>query len=165
MIAEHAAWTGQNAWSFLLAGAAFRVTRLLELDIAKDNKTTAGSAEAIEIETARRVLWACYLLDAQIGSGVDKNLNWREDAPLIRLPSNEEAFINGKLPQDDERATLTSFPSLPARFRANLRANHVYLGWVRSQILRLGQKSRLEIAPLFALLTWQKDQPCHAFRS
>lgn len=129
--------TCRNVWAFLLVGSASRVTKLLELDVPKVVEPSLSALEVIELESSRRLLWACYLLDAQIGSGVDINLNWRDETPQIPLPFTEEAFASGKLPGPDETATLSSFASLPERVRDNLRANFVYLGWIRSQILRL----------------------------
>ncbi|KAI5464232.1 hypothetical protein BGZ63DRAFT_148513 [Mariannaea sp. PMI_226] len=147
LIAEYAAMSGRNAWGFLLVGSAARVLRLLELDVPKTMEPTLASPEAIEVESSRRLLWACYLLDAQIGSGVDKNLNWRDDVPQIPLPSPEEAFACGTISGPEETATLSSFTSLPERIRVNLRANLVYLGWLRSQILRLNRVSESALPP------------------
>ncbi len=102
--------------AFLLAGSAFRCHEAFELDVAKEADAYSSSPEAIEMESARRLLWACYMLDAQIGSGVDKNLNWRDDAPPICLPAPEEAFACGTLPGKEEMATLASFTSLRSGF-------------------------------------------------
>jgi hypothetical protein len=137
LLSEYAVMTRQNAWAFLLVGSAFRVIRLLRLDNIQSAETPQTSLDATELESSRRVVWACFLLDTQIGSGVDKNLNWRDDdAPPIPLPCAEEAFTYGSVPDSATEATIVSFPTLPRHSRINLRANIIYVMWLRSQALR-----------------------------
>ncbi|KAH8901653.1 hypothetical protein GQ53DRAFT_708009 [Thozetella sp. PMI_491] len=146
LLSEYAVMTRQNAWAFLLVGSAFRVIRLLRLDNAQGGEAPQNPLDATELESSRRVVWACFLLDSQIGSGVDKNLNWRDDdAPPIPLPCTEEAFTYGSLPDSSGEATIVSFPTLPPHRRVNLRANIIYVMWLRSQALRLNRVSELKI--------------------
>ncbi len=136
LVAEHAAMTGQNAWAFLLVGSASRVIRLLALDRVKESNTPPNAMAVIELESSRRLVWSCFLLDTQIGSGVDDNLNWRADAPQIALPCSEDAFTYGISPPGTELADLTLFPNLPEHYRTGLRSNIIYVMWLRSQSLR-----------------------------
>jgi hypothetical protein len=132
--------TGQNAWAFLLIGNAFRVIRLLGLDSTRESEALKGVLDATELESARRLVWSCYLLDAQIGSGVDKNLSWRGDAPQIPLPCREEAFSSGSVPRDAyEEGDLILLNGLPKAHRMNLRANILYIMCLRSESLRFVQ--------------------------
>ncbi|ESU08007.1 hypothetical protein FGSG_02554 [Fusarium graminearum PH-1] len=51
-----------------------------------------SSPPAVEKESRRRLMWACYILDAWTGSGVDQLTLLREADIKIQLPCNERNF-------------------------------------------------------------------------
>lgn len=83
----------RNAMVFIMISCAYRVIRLLSLDQQKSLDITATAADFQRRESEIRLVWACYFVDALVGTGVEKNLCWRNESPDIPLPGPEQNFI------------------------------------------------------------------------
>ncbi|KAM5353832.1 hypothetical protein ACJ41O_000482 [Fusarium nematophilum] len=83
--------------ALMLSGLAVRMAHALQLNVefspdilcAEANET---APPAVEKESRRRLMWACYILDAWTGSGVDQLTLLREADIKIQLPCNERNF-------------------------------------------------------------------------
>ncbi|KAM0338420.1 hypothetical protein ACHAPQ_002331 [Fusarium lateritium] len=88
---------GEYNQALMLSGLAVRMAHALQLNVefspdilcAEANKS---SPPAVEKESRRRLMWACYILDAWTGSGVDQLTLLREADIKIQLPCNERNF-------------------------------------------------------------------------
>ena len=136
LVCEYAMRTGQHALAFMLTASCYRMVRLLGLDSEaryRSRETPKGLAEE---ESERRLLWSCYTLDSFIGSGVDGNLHWKDEAPHVPLPCSESDFVSQTRPlvpnlYMTDIVLDTNYPGL-----SELRSNVVVLARFRTQVLR-----------------------------
>lgn len=81
----------------MISGLAVRMAHALKInteynaDVLCAEEQTAAPSVASR-ESRRRLMWACYVLDAWAGSGVDQLTLLRENDIKIQLPSNERNF-------------------------------------------------------------------------
>lgn len=125
---------GHNALAFMLVGYSYRMIRLLGLDVESRYLDSHISSDLSKAESEIRLVWSAYILDSIVGSGVDSNLNWHQEAPRIHLPCPENDFVSQSPSQSS--LTLDSFINSPLKARSNLRANVIYLTRLRSRVLR-----------------------------
>lgn len=81
----------------MLSGLAVRMAHALQLNVEFSPdilcaEANESSPPAVEKESRRRLMWACYILDAWTGSGVDQLTLLREADIKIQLPCNERNF-------------------------------------------------------------------------
>lgn len=81
----------------MVSGLAVRMAHALQVNVehspdilCADGNESAPSA--LEKESRRRLMWACYILDAWTGSGIDQLTLLREADIKIQLPCNERNF-------------------------------------------------------------------------
>lgn len=113
--------------------------RLFGLDSPKTPGQRFSPSEWIRIESERRVLWSCFILDSMVGSGVDANLHWKQDFPRIPLPCTEPLYITQVPPRPDEVFTMDAFQVAESIRQMNLRSHMIYLAHLRTQALRYVQ--------------------------
>ncbi|KAG6047600.1 hypothetical protein E4U39_000288 [Claviceps sp. Clav50 group G5] len=88
---------GEYGQALMISGLAVRMAHALKIntefdpDILCTQVDTAAPSVASR-ESRRRLMWACYVLDAWAGSGVDQLTLLRENDIKIQLPSNERNF-------------------------------------------------------------------------
>ncbi|EXJ77350.1 hypothetical protein A1O3_09576 [Capronia epimyces CBS 606.96] len=144
------------ATSFSLIGCCYRLARLLRLDsvgFEEDERTRAHSAaNPTETESRRRLLWACYILDTSVGSGVDANTCWRDGPPQVPLPCPESDFINQRSGAIVRLSANGAFVP-PAPESVGIRAYVVRLSCLRSRVLRLIRQHNLSTDP------WHPESP------
>lgn len=137
---------GDYSKAFLISGFITRRVQLLQLNVEHDNdilcqKNQISSAAK---ESRRRVLWACYLLDASIECGIDQ-LRFVSAGDLqIQLPCVEDSFIRnmpcitemlpvGKtLPFIDKQQVAVA----SAVENIDMRGHYIRAMAIRSKILR-----------------------------
>ncbi|KAF5000711.1 hypothetical protein FGRMN_1552 [Fusarium graminum] len=88
---------GEYNQALMLSGLAVRMAHALQLNVEFSPdilcaEANESSPPAVEKESRRRLMWACYILDAWTGSGVDQLTLLREADIKIQLPCNERNF-------------------------------------------------------------------------
>ena len=131
----------QHALAFVVFGCCLRIMRLLSLDSAKKVSDAPGLSQMTQLETERRLLWSCYLLDSFLGGGVDMNLHWKHGFPCVPLPCSDANFIAQEQYISDLNAPrLSTFEIFPDRSYLNLRSHTIYLVQLRTRVLRSATK-------------------------
>ncbi|PNY28454.1 transcriptional regulatory protein, partial [Tolypocladium capitatum] len=88
---------GEYGQALMISGLAVRMAHALKInteynaDILCAEEDSAAPSVASR-ESRRRLMWACYVLDAWAGSGVDQLTLLHENDIKIQLPSNERNF-------------------------------------------------------------------------
>ncbi|KAK0388456.1 hypothetical protein NLU13_4700 [Sarocladium strictum] len=88
---------GEFTQALMLSGLAVRMAHALKIntEYSPDIMCTEVDESAPSVvarESRRRLMWACYVLDAWTGSGVDQLTLLRETDIKIQLPCNERNF-------------------------------------------------------------------------
>ncbi|CAG7560160.1 unnamed protein product [Fusarium equiseti] len=97
IICAQGAKLGEYTQALMLSGLAVRMAHALQLNVEFSPdilcaEANESSPPAVEKESRRRLMWACYILDAWTGSGVDQLTLLREADIKIQLPCNERNF-------------------------------------------------------------------------
>ncbi|KAL7965992.1 hypothetical protein HDV63DRAFT_397441 [Trichoderma sp. SZMC 28014] len=145
LICEYSIFMDQHALAFVIFGCCVRVMRLLGLDSPEKAAVPSGLAHMTQLETERRLLWSCYLLDSFLGGGVDGNLYWKDDFPGVPLPCSDASFIAQEQYADFETPKLSAFELYPDRSYLNLRSHTIYLVQLRTRVLRLIRNNNQQI--------------------
>jgi hypothetical protein len=136
LVCEYYILKGDNATVFTLAGSSYRLVRLLKLDSDQAAVREPNTAIAItKRESRRRLLWATYLLDASMGSGVAEHTSWCYEIPPVPLPQPESHFLDQKTGPEIYITSDGSFSSQPSR--TNVKAYMIQICCVRTQVLKL----------------------------
>ncbi|KAF7548014.1 hypothetical protein G7046_g8824 [Stylonectria norvegica] len=88
---------GEYTQALMVSGLAVRMAHALQVNVEFSPDILCADANesappAVEKESRRRLMWACYILDAWTGSGVDQLTLLREADIKIQLPCNERNF-------------------------------------------------------------------------
>ena len=83
---------GGYTQALMLSGLVTRMAHALQLNLECTPDAKTGSS-VLWCETRRRLMWACYVLDAWTGSGVDQLTLIREEDIEIQLPCDEPDFL------------------------------------------------------------------------
>ncbi|OAA38365.1 Transcription factor [Metarhizium rileyi] len=96
---------GEYGQALMLSGLAVRMAHALKINTEYNSDILCTEEEEEEEkgedsstpsvasrESRRRLMWACYVLDAWTGNGVDQLTLLRENDIKIQLPSNERNF-------------------------------------------------------------------------
>ncbi|PHH60613.1 hypothetical protein CDD81_1403 [Ophiocordyceps australis] len=88
---------GEYGQALMISGLAVRMAHALKINIEYNSDILCanedGSAPSVASrESRRRLMWACYVLDAWAGSGIDQLTLLREGDIKIQLPCNERNF-------------------------------------------------------------------------
>lgn len=95
LLYEHAARIGEPRLCFLLSGMASRFTQALSLNLEYDHDVlhTTSQMSAVERESRRRLMWACYILDTMLACGL-RDLQVLDTSTLrIQLPCDDRHFL------------------------------------------------------------------------
>lgn len=81
----------------MISGLAVRMAHALKINTEYNSdimctETDENAPSVVSRESRRRLMWACYILDAWSGSGIDQLTLLRENDIKIQLPSNERNF-------------------------------------------------------------------------
>ncbi|KAK5212766.1 hypothetical protein LTR99_003027 [Exophiala xenobiotica] len=132
LICEYCLRTGDNALAFVLWGICYQILRLLGLD-----SPSRMALDLTQREAERRVLWSCFILDSLIGSGVDENLHWHDEAPGVPLPCPDHMFVSQIAFTGHEVPAAVLFISPTGLRQLEIRSHVIYLAFVRTKVLRL----------------------------
>ncbi|GJN78162.1 hypothetical protein PLIIFM63780_001655 [Purpureocillium lilacinum] len=89
---------GEYGQALMISGLAVRMAHALKInaeynaDVLCADERDAAAPSVASRESRRRLMWACYVLDAWAGSGVDQLTLLRESDIKIQLPCNERNF-------------------------------------------------------------------------
>ncbi|EQK98579.1 N-terminal binuclear Zn cluster-containing/DNA binding domain-containing protein [Ophiocordyceps sinensis CO18] len=86
---------GEYGQALMLSGLAVRMAHANpggSPDVLCADDDDAAAPSVASRESRRRLMWACYVLDAWAGSGVDQLTLLRENDIKIQLPCNERNF-------------------------------------------------------------------------
>jgi len=131
LICEYCLRTGDNALAFVLWGICYQILRLLGLD-----SPSRMALDLTQREAERRVLWSCFILDSLIGSGVDENLHWHDEAPGVPLPCPDHMFVSQIAFTGHEVPAAVLFISPTGLRQLEIRSHVIYLAFVRTKVLR-----------------------------
>ncbi|KAM0454348.1 hypothetical protein ACHAPV_008427 [Trichoderma viride] len=145
LICEYSIFMDQHALAFVIFGCCVRIMRLLGLDSPKKAAVPSGLAHMTRLETERRLLWSCYLMDSFLGGGVDGNLIWKDDFPCVPLPCSDASFVAQEQYADFEAPKLSAFELYPDRSYLNLRSHTIYLVQLRTRVLRLIRNNNQQV--------------------
>lgn len=134
----------QHALAFVVFGCCVRIMRLLSLDSPKKVPASPGLSQMTQLETERRLLWSCYILDSFLGGGVDGNLYWKDDFPCVPLPCSDANFVAQEQYPDFNAPKLSTFELFPDRSYLNLRSHTIYLVQLRTRVLRSVMERELD---------------------
>lgn len=100
LLHDHSIRIGQYSTAFMLTGVMTRMAQALQVNL-EYSADLMCDAEPVTLdvtsrESRRRLLWACFVTDASIGSGVDQLTLLHERDIRIQLPYEERSFLLGK---------------------------------------------------------------------
>ncbi|KAH8697791.1 hypothetical protein BGW36DRAFT_427739 [Talaromyces proteolyticus] len=144
LLHEHYLRSGDYTKGFLISGFIARRVQLLQLNIENDYDVLCqrGQSSWALNESRRRLLWACYLLDASIECGIDQLRFMSSDDVQVQLPCTEDLFVRNTpcITEMLPRGKLLPFvdPALANRAAENvdMRGYYVRAMVIRSKILR-----------------------------
>lgn len=143
LLQEYYLRVGDYTKGFMISGQIARHLQLLQLNIEQDSDVMCQNSQtAATKESRRRLVWACYLLDALIECGIDQLRLVESENIHVQLPCLEENFVT-KRPCITEMMTQDgSLPFIDSNLHANLPANldmrafYIRAIAVRSKILK-----------------------------
>lgn len=88
---------GEYTQALMISGLAVRMAHALKINAEYNSdilcaESDDSSPSVVSRESRRRLMWACYILDAWSGSGIDQLTLLRENDIKIQLPCNERNF-------------------------------------------------------------------------
>lgn len=88
---------GEYSNALMLSGLAVRMAHALKINVEASpdvlcSEAKESTSSVVTRESRRRLMWACYVLDAWAGSGIDQLTLLRENDIKIQLPTNERNF-------------------------------------------------------------------------
>lgn len=88
---------GEYSQALMMSGLAVRMAHALKINSEHSPDIMGTDADdaapsVVSRESRRRLMWACYILDAWAGSGIDQLTLLRENDIKIQLPCNERNF-------------------------------------------------------------------------
>lgn len=144
LICEYAMYLDQHTLAYVIFGCCYRTMQLLSLDSEElldiDNK-----AQSWQIESGRRTVWSCYVLDAFLGSGVDVNLSWKDGLPGIPLPLSDAEFAVGQLSSIRESPKMKEIDMMHQGQGLSVRGHIAYLMQFRTKVLRFVDQVALNL--------------------
>lgn len=95
LLHEHYARCDELRLCFMLSSLACRICQALQLNVEYDLDLDCltSALSCTEKETRRRLMWACYTIDANTACGVEQLKLIREQDVKIQLPADEGAFF------------------------------------------------------------------------
>ncbi|KAE8379716.1 hypothetical protein BDV26DRAFT_258713, partial [Aspergillus bertholletiae] len=143
LLHEYYLRVGDYAKGFLVSGFIARQVQLLQLNVEYDDDVLCRKSKMswAAKETRRRVLWACYLLDAAIECGISQLCLIPSHDIYVQLPCSEELFVRN-IPCNTEmlaHGKLLPFadPSgVDPAGNLDIRAYYIRAMAIRSKILK-----------------------------
>ncbi len=97
LLQDHEIRQGNYASAFMWTGVTARMAHALQINLEFSTDVLCLDSSAFPTttikESRRRLMWACYVLDASVGSGVDQLTLLHERDIKIQLPCDERYFL------------------------------------------------------------------------
>ncbi|KAI8630234.1 hypothetical protein F5Y19DRAFT_484116 [Xylariaceae sp. FL1651] len=137
LLCEHGFRTDRYALVFTLTGCIFRAIRLLSLDVDAVVESLQTSASLLGRQIKDRIVWAAYVVDSIVASGVDQNSMWRSDVPCVPLPWTRYEFLSRTPSPRRYLGSIMHAESLSIVRHFDLPSLVIVLAKARNDILRL----------------------------
>ncbi|KAK2756479.1 hypothetical protein FQN54_005372 [Arachnomyces sp. PD_36] len=163
--------------AFLIAGTTARITQALQLNLERGDGppcTDQGSRRphVLENEIRRRLMWACFLADANMASGVDQLKLIKLEDIKIQLPTHDYNFLHQVPAVTEHLARDTHIEVLPNPPRPQeisrpsnlgIQAFFIRMRSIKSKILRYIKRLSEHLPPwhensLFVILAKELDE-------
>ena len=167
--------------AFIIAGTTARIAQALQLNLERGNDIigTAQGAQrpfVLENEIRRRVMWACYVADANMASGVDQLKLIKLEDMKIQLPTHDYNFLH-QVPAITEHLSggsgaaiglLANTPNsqgVAGSSNLGLQSFFIRMRSIKSRILRYIKRLSEQLPPwhensLFTSLAKELDELC-----
>lgn len=165
--------------AFLIAGTTARIAQALQLNLERGNDTACATQGAqrsyvLENEIRRRVMWACFVADANMASGVDQLKLVKLEDIKIQLPTHDYNFLHQvpavteHLCEDRQARILPNPPSsqgISGPSNLGIQAFFIRMRSIKSKILRYIKRHSEHLPPwhensLFVTLAKEMDELC-----
>ncbi|CAK7201507.1 hypothetical protein SEUCBS139899_004213 [Sporothrix eucalyptigena] len=95
LLYEHANRINEQRLCYMLSGLASRFTQALSLNLEYDHDVlhTTDIMTAVERESRRRLMWACYILDTMLACGLPDLQAIDTSTLRIQLPCDDRHFL------------------------------------------------------------------------
>ncbi|KAF5862755.1 hypothetical protein ETB97_011205 [Aspergillus alliaceus] len=134
---------GDYAKGFLVSGFIARQVQLLQLNMEYDEDILCQKNKMswAAKETRRRVVWACYLLDASIECGIDQLCLIPSYDVQVQMPCSEDLFVRNTpcITETLVRGEVLPFvdpPRIDPAVNLDIRAFYIRAMVTRSKILK-----------------------------
>lgn len=165
--------------AFLIAGTTARIAQALQLNLERGNDTactTRGAQRSyvLENEIRRRVMWACFIADANMASGVDQLKLVKLEDIKVQLPTHDYNFLHqipavtGQLCRDQQPRAFSNTPNSPGIVgpsNLGIQAFFIRMRSIKSKILSYIKRHSEHSPPwhensLFVALAKEIDELC-----
>lgn len=140
LLHEYYLRTGEYSKALILSGQIARHLQLLQLNEEFEPNTEAHKVQVSSTirESRRRLMWACYLLDALIECGVDQLRLISAEDIQVQLPCSEDSFVRGTPCTTESLTQHQLIPVVHTSFESNLdmRAYYIRAISLRARILK-----------------------------
>lgn len=132
---------GNYAQALVISGLTTRMAHALQLNLECPVNRDGITPSTTYMEVRRRLMWACYILDAWTGSGVDQLTLLHESDIKIQLPCSETNFLR-QIPSDTDR--LENYrSSLSTSENMGLAACYIRLVFLWKRVARYARLLKL----------------------
>ena len=141
LLHEHDLRIGNYASAFTITGLAVRMAQGLQINLETlpDAACSRPQPDSPSIhESRRRLMWAVYIMDSWVGSGIDELSLVHEADIKVQLPCDERDFVFGipKMTGYLEPFPGPVSPGPPQQTEQDLAAQFVRLISLRRRVLR-----------------------------
>lgn len=154
LLHEYYLRTGEYSKALILSGQVARHLQLLQLNVECDPNSESHKVRVSTTtrEMRRRLMWACYLLDALIECGVDQLRLISAEDIQVQLPCSEDYFIRGTPCDTELLSPHKLLPVVPKNLQSNLDMCAYYIRTIslRAKILKY-------VKALEGEIPWQSD--------
>ncbi|KAI1265393.1 hypothetical protein F5Y18DRAFT_386404 [Xylariaceae sp. FL1019] len=115
--------------------------RLLSLDVEPAPDTASTPDSLLDRQIKDRLVWAVYIMDSFVASGVDQNSMWRSDIPRTPLPWTDREFLTRTAPRRQYLGPIMQAGSMRIIRHFDVFSLTIVLIKLRNDVLRLIRKT------------------------
>ncbi|KAJ5746439.1 transcriptional regulator family: Fungal Specific TF [Penicillium odoratum] len=153
LLHEYYLRTGEYTKAFVISGKIARGVQVLQLNVEYDEADHRKARLSTSFkESRRRLMWACYLLDAFIECGIDQLRLISVEDIHIQLPCPEDLFVRGTSCVTGMLQPRNLNPDMHAHFENTVDMRALYI-----RAIRLRAKILKYVKELEGDVPWQYD--------